>query len=71
MGGEDETSKNGRKSKKSKRVANLTSEVVIAAASTSAPPSGDSLDDRGSPVVHNPPVVSGDAEPLPPVIAAA
>lgn len=71
MGGEDDASKAAKKSKKSKRVANLASEVAIAVASTSAPPSGDSHDDRGSPVVHNPPVVSGDAEPLPPVIAAA
>ena len=70
MGGEDDAAKASKKSKKSKRVASVPSEVVVAAASTSAPPSDDSHDDRGSPVVHNTPITA-DAEPLPPVIAAA
>lgn len=67
----DDTSKPVKRAKKIKRVANPASEVVVAAASASpAPLSIDSHDDRGSPVVHNVPI-SADAEPLPPVIAAA
>ena len=64
-------SQEGRKSKKSKCVANLVAEVVVATALTSVPPSGDSLDGCSIPMVHNSPVVSGDADPLPPIIAAA
>ncbi|KAH9054838.1 hypothetical protein EDB87DRAFT_1644965 [Lactarius vividus] len=67
----DDTSKPVKRAKKIKRIANPANEVVVATASASpAPLSIDSHDDRGSPVVHNVPI-SADAEPLPPVIAAA